>query len=250
MIIRAENSLSISFGEAQEGFYLEHKPSYQKKSLDELSKIAPFNLFYDQLKLNALIALDQVHKAEGLVITSSDQLEAIKPFCYHGDFCITNFTQIGLAIASADCLPIIFYDRYRHAIGAVHAGWRGSVAQVAINALKAMQNHFDTQADQLEVFFGPSAGPCCYSVGEDVSNIVSLFEYGERALDRRAKGLFFDLATFNKLQLMAAGVLESAISTAYNQCTICNDRFFSSRREKEPARRQLTVVTLNAGISA
>src|SRR6202021_3065113 len=99
--------------------------------------------------------------------------------------------------ATADCLPLIFYDTYNEVCAIVHAGWRGSVQGIAVKALQRLQNTFNTQRENLRIFLGPCAGMCCYSVGQDLIDEVKKFSFWQNVIEEREEKIFFDLAQFN-----------------------------------------------------
>lgn len=131
-----------------------------------------------------------------------------------------------VAVKTADCIPILLADGRQHAVAAVHAGWRGTVAQVALQAVDAMSREFGTQPEDLYAAIGPGVGKCCYEVGPEVA-----VHFGEQG---RAH---IDLAEANRRQLSARGIPFERIYMA-NLCTQCRaDEFHSFRRDKECAGR-------------
>jgi YfiH family protein len=136
------------------------------------------------------------------------------------------------------------HDAIRNVIAIVHAGWRGAVNQIAIKAFDTLKQHFNAQEQGMRVFIGPSARACCYKVDEPFLEAVQKHLYADKALVQRNGEWFFDLPLFNKLQLEAVGIPRESFRMQYNTCTICSPHFFSYRRQKEKAGRQLTVVSL------
>lgn len=156
------------------------------------------------------------------------------------DAMITNVPNICLMVLQADCVPMLFFDAEKKAIGAGHAGWKGTLGKIAQNIVLALQERFGCLPKDIYVGIGPSIGPCCYEVGaEIISKIMcnrSAYEGYMRAILSEHKG-FFDLWEANKRQLMQMGVPEKNIEVA-RVCTRCNhDRFFSYRyQQKETGR--------------
>jgi YfiH family protein len=187
--------------------------------------------------LISLIILDQVHGNDGHVIT---QHNAFMPFKSEvGDYLITNQGNIGLGVLTADCLPIIFVDNVTGAVGIAHAGWRGSIKGIARITVERMQQEFGTQIADLSVFFGPCAKVCCYEVQRDFKNN---FPDENKFFVQRDNHLFFDLPLLNAHLLNATGVLKTAMNEQYNCCTICNDDYFSFRRQGEAAGRNVSFI--------
>ncbi len=147
------------------------------------------------------------------------------------DALITATPGVPLMLRFADCLPIVLYDPVRHALGLVHAGWRGTVARVAQKAAQAMMAALGSQAEDLVAGIGPGIGPCCYQVGDDVVTAVrSAFPQSEGLLLRQADNSYhLDLWAANAQQLRAAGVRTIELA---GLCTACHtDEFYSHRAE-------------------
>ena len=153
-----------------------------------------------------------------------------------------------LAIETADCLPVLILDASNLRVAAAHAGWRGTVAQVARHAVEALVA-LGSDPKQLRVALGPSIGPCCYEVGADVEEAFG--PAGSRFLERRPSGRsHLDVAEANRTQLEQAGVLPSHIDKV-NLCTRCReDLFFSYRRDGAYAGRMISVVGFSRTPSA
>jgi len=150
-----------------------------------------------------------------------------------GDALISNRPGIGLAIRTADCLPILIADPRNRAVAAVHAGWRGVVAEVASRTIDAMSRHFDSKPEDLVVAIGPGIGACCFEVGPEVS-----VQFG---LSGRTK---VDLVGTMCRQLRRNGVRPGQTSNS-GQCTYCNgDLFESYRRDGQGSGRMVAMITV------
>ncbi len=158
------------------------------------------------------------------------------------DALITDEPGCALTMNYADCAPILLYDPVRRAIGLGHAGWRGTVADVPGAMVAAMAAEFGSDPANLLAAVGPSIGPCCYEVGQDVIDAVgtvfddpaTLLPYpanGAAAPENGTQRPHFDLPEANRRQLAAAGVPAQQIELA-ELCTACRtDLFFSHRAE-------------------
>ena len=143
-----------------------------------------------------------------------------------GDALLENTPGSVVAVRTADCLPILLVDNRHRAVAAVHAGWRGTVAGIAVRAVEAMGAQFGTLPEDLHAALGPGIGKCCYEVGPEVAA-----GFGQQG---RAH---VDLADANRRQLMDAGVTPERVY-ASNLCTMCRaEEFHSFRRDKEAAGR-------------
>jgi len=241
MLLHTTPFLRIYFGNAEDELdphtYLNFPSDtmlFDHSSFASLEKI---------MQLNQLIFLRQTHSASGIVCTEDNRLD-IRPFKHEGDFLITDVQYIGLGIMTADCLPIVLYDSRNHVVAIVHAGWRGSAQGIVLKALESMQEEYNTDLNNLQIFFGPAAKLCCYQVDEDLVKEFDNYPYAEHTFQWHGEQVFFDLLGFNRLQLESVGIKKEAFHFGYSICTICDDKFYSYRRQKEQAGRQMTVVSL------
>jgi len=147
------------------------------------------------------------------------------------DALITRSRDVALGIFVADCTPIVLYDPVHHALGVVHAGWRGTVANIAGAAVANMAAEFGSQAADLFAGIGPSIGPCCYEVGAEVIDAwrSARVDGWEAARVERCPRPHFDLWQANRLNLLAAGLDGDRIETA-GICTRCAGGCYFSHR--------------------
>ncbi|NQT25759.1 peptidoglycan editing factor PgeF [candidate division KSB1 bacterium] len=136
------------------------------------------------------------------------------------DAVITNQSGLVLTIQIADCVPVYLIDPVQMAVGLVHAGWRGSCAGIVEKTICQMNQDFGSVPSDIQVFIGPSIGPCCYEVGEDVA---SQFE------NQYLSGTWLDLWQYTEDQAQQAGVHRKKIYRA-NLCTRCHSSWFFSHR--------------------
>lgn len=191
--------------------------------------------------LSHVVLLNQIHSAQGLIVQKKFESGW---FADSGDFLVTDQKNIALMILTADCVPLILYDSVHHAVGLIHAGWKGAYAGILQQVLDVMFRTYGTQINDLIGIFGPSARSCCYQVNADfVSNFV--LKYADQVQFLNQNGAwFFDNHLFLKNQLKKFGILEENIYTDNAFCTICNPRFCSFRKDKNDAKRQVTMVAL------
>jgi YfiH family protein len=154
------------------------------------------------------------------------------------DALITNKKNLFLVVTVADCLPILLYDPVTASIGVVHAGWRGSEMKILSKTVQVLSTEYGVLSKNLLVYIGPSAGVCCYEVGEEVAE-----KFDMKYLDK-TKGAkpHLDLKRFNKDLLVKAGLPESNIEVSPD-CTICKPELYHSyRHEKEKSGRMMGVI--------
>jgi YfiH family protein len=156
------------------------------------------------------------------------------------DGLITAQKGVMLGILTADCVPVLFYDPVCEVVAAVHAGWRGTQANIVAGCVTKMQAHFGSDPKDIVVGIGPSIGKCCYEVGEEVAKH---FHPIKGACESKGDGKYLlDLQYINKYQLLKAGVLENHIEHS-GICTACNtERFFSYREEQGCSGRFMSLV--------
>lgn len=148
------------------------------------------------------------------------------------DGLISQAPGMTLMMRFADCMPVLLHDERTGAIGLAHAGWRGTMADVAGETVRAMAESFGTIPGDLSACLGPAIGGCCYQVGQEVTERAhATFPASLVLLQRQDDGSYhFDLAGANIWQLRQAGV--SRIETA-ELCTACHvNEFYSHRAEK------------------
>jgi len=179
------------------------------------------------------------------------------------DALITRSSGVALAMSSADCVPLLFYDPVERVAGLAHAGWRGTARGIAAITIHAMREQFGCSPTNIRVGIGPSIGPCCYEVSEDVRG----YFMGRQAFDpdptdarylkliressvfhmKRIHGhdsLRLDLWETNRNQLLMVGVLLEHIESS-EVCTSCKKaHFFSHRAEHGKAGRFPTILAL------
>lgn len=185
-----------------------------------------------------------------------------------GDGLLTDSPGLLLGVQTADCLPVLLVDTKHRAVGAFHAGWRGTLRRIVEKGVGEMRRHFGSLPRDLRAAIGPGIHSCCYQVGEEVHDkFHSQFAYAAELfrevresnpvhekypllfLTARAPGhgpeetlLYLDLVAANTRQLRAAGLPASQIS-ASPLCTSCRtDLLFSYRKEKGVVGRMLGVI--------
>ena len=188
-----------------------------------------------------LVCARQAHGANIRYVTASDQGSgalAYENAIADTDGLVTDIPRLPLAIFTADCLSIFLYDPRKPAIGLIHAGWRGTKANIASCALGSMRAEFKTDPAGLLVGFGPCIRDCCYEVSADLRG-----DFASGVKEKRGH-FFLDLAGVNKKQLLEAGVKEENMIDA-GICTCCETQScFSFRREGRASGRMLSVMAL------
>ncbi len=148
-------------------------------------------------------------------------------------------SALAAMVLTADCIPVVLGAE--GAVAALHAGWRGLAAGVLEEGVRALREVGGR--GEMVAFVGPCAGVCCYEVGEEVHAAFDGVPIGDRR-DRRSasNGRSIDLRAIAHERLLAAGVAQVRDVAA---CTICDERYFSHRREGARAGRQGAVAWLS-----
>lgn len=160
------------------------------------------------------------------------------------DGMLTSLAGVVLGIQVADCVPVLLADTRLRVVAALHAGWRGTVAGIAGLGVARMVDEFGSRPEDLIAAVGPSIGPCCYEVGDELIDRVG-WEAG--LLERRDGAVFFNLWEANRRQLAAGGVDRV---TVLELCTACSRtglgqrRFFSHRAEGGVTGRAMGLIGL------
>jgi polyphenol oxidase len=139
---------------------------------------------------------------------------------------------VALVKHTADCVPVYILDTKTPAIALAHAGWRGTLEGIAGVALRRMGEVYGTKPADCMAAIGPSIGPCCFEVGQDVAQAFTSRFPGFGIVDTAGYRPHVDLWRCNALQLLGAGVPNENIAIS-GLCTACDTAmFYSHRKEK------------------
>lgn len=155
----------------------------------------------------------------------------------NNDGLITDQAGIMLASFYADCVPLLFIEPKREIVAMAHAGWRGTAQQIGVKMLKYFDNKFGIKPSAIQVAIGPSIGPCCYQIGEELAE-----EFDQEVVSSKGDSFYLDLWRANKKQLLSAGIIAEQLFMA-GICTLCNQQeFFSYRHEQSQAGRMAALL--------
>ncbi|MBQ3000734.1 MAG: peptidoglycan editing factor PgeF [Oscillospiraceae bacterium] len=157
------------------------------------------------------------------------------PDLFDCDALITNTPETALVIFAADCTPILFYDPVTGAVGAAHAGWRGTLADIGGKTVRAMEKHLGCRPENIRAAIGPNIGKCCFETDRDVPDAFSARYRGDIGafLTEKNGKYHVDLKGINAYLLHRAGVKSIDIST---HCTACTPDLYWSHRKVGAAR--------------
>ena len=155
------------------------------------------------------------------------------------DALVSNEKNVVLTILTADCVPILLFDREKKVIAAVHAGWKGTQSQILAKTVLKMKEVFACEPKNIIAGLAPSIGPCCYEVGEDVAK--HFFDIPDGYIQKGEKYML-DLPFINRKQLLDVGLEDENIEMS-GVCTACEvDRFFSYRKEQGCSGRFMSMI--------
>lgn len=189
-------------------------------------------VFTRQTHTDIVRLVDGANAGEGL-------LRPVEPEC---DALITNTPGLALCAFSADCTPILLWDGKTGAVGAIHAGWRGTVAGIGEKTVQAMERAFGTVPEDLVAAIGPCIGACCFETGPEVPQALRacLGKAAEPFIQPRGDKFLVDLKGANRAILERAGVRQIAVSP---ECTRClPQRYWSHRRTGQQRGSMAAVI--------
>jgi len=183
----------------------------------------------------------QVHSAD-VVCARAPRLESES--YRQADIILTDRPEVTLFMRFADCVPILVHDPHKGVIGVAHAGWMGTVRDVANATIRSMREEYGSDPADIIACIGPSIGPDHYEVGADVIlQVMQKFgDDSEQLLESYNGKIHFDLWKANELLLKQAGVTQIEIAEV---CTACNTNdWFSHRAEKGKTGRFGALISL------
>ena len=182
-----------------------------------------------------LLMPQQVHGAKIMIISDQNaregadglvQRRSLKGVALKG-------SREALGVVVADCVPILAVDPKAHVIGVAHAGWKGTLANIAKNLIEAMKS-VGADNKQIMVSIGPHIGMCCYSVSKDrADEFVQVLGHDPRVVSQLDMRAYLDLGYANVRQLHEMGIPLDHIDAAIS-CTSCQaDTFYSYRKDSK-----------------
>ena len=210
-----DGNINIVFSTAYNDISYKLGEENTQKNLDELKKIFSVNKvnYTKQIHSDILINLDEEEsidsEADGLILSRKNEI---------------------VGVFTADCVPVIIYDKDKEVIAAVHSGWKGTIADISKKACELMKKKYF--CENIKVVIGPCVGKCCYEVSEELAEKF-VNKYGETVADLR----MLDLKEAIKIQLKDFVKSEDILDL--NLCTNCSTdiELHSYRRKQESSGR-------------
>jgi len=192
--------------------------------------------------LDDLITTHQTHSDIVRVVTRGDHRGIFHRDYPECDGLVTNDPGVALLIYTADCTPLLFHDPVTGAVGAAHAGWRGTVSAIGAKTVRAMAENFGCDPENIRAAIGPNIGFCHFETDADVPEALTAAFGPEVELFVRKSGekYYVNLKEINALILRRAGVRHIEISES---CTVCeHHRFWSHRYTKGQRGSQGAII--------
>lgn len=201
-------------------------------------------------EIQELFIAEQRHGAASMVIDKwyFDTSEGIRQDLLIGiDALITNVPGYCVCVTTADCVPVLLYDKKLQVVAAIHAGWKGTVKHIVSNVLEHMNQKFGTQGEDVIACIGLSISLASFEVGDEVYEAFkeSGFDMSLISVKKRKTGKYhIDLWEANRIELLNAGVPAEQIEVAGICSYIHHDEFFSARRLGIDSGRTLSGIMI------
>ena len=194
-----------------------------------------------------VVLTHQVHSDIVRIVTKDDCIGLDHHTYPECDGLITNTPGLALVVFTADCTPILLHDPVTGAVGAVHAGWRGTAANIAGKAVETMVSTFGCDPGNIRAAIGPNIGQCCFATDSDVPEAMVKALGASASPHIRTSGdkYYVNLKAINAQFLRNTGVGHIEISPS---CTMCqSNRFWSHRVTKGDRGSQGAIIVCKEG---
>lgn len=198
----------------------------KKEGLDNLNKLKKW---FDVKEVGYL---NQIH---------SDIIYVFDGNMYDGDAIITDKKKIAIGVFTADCVPVLIYDKKLNISSAVHSGWKGTIKCIVKKTIDKMIYSYGSNIDDIIVWIGPHNKECCYEVSEDlIEKFKNIDIYKEININ---KGRYLSLEKCILGQLDTIGINKNNV-ILLNKCTYCDreNGFFSYRRDNDKSGRMFSFI--------
>jgi len=248
-LIKYPHGFSTRIGGVSRGIYASLNLGMNRGDVTE-DVTTNWKLFLDETGIGykPFVCGRQVHGNTVHIAERKDAREAFGPGeLITADGYVTNIKGLPLAIFTADCLPVLMEDIKAGVVGAIHCGWRSTVADIEKNAVDAFLS-LGADPKDIKVAIGPAIRACCFEVGAEVIDAVTeLIGKGHDDLyNLKANGKYMlDLGAVVAVRMMQLGIREENIEIV-GECTMCNPDIYYSHRYSNGARGSLAcAISIN-----
>ncbi|MBC7920963.1 MAG: peptidoglycan editing factor PgeF, partial [Ferruginibacter sp.] len=198
------------------------------------------NVLENRRRFFSSLGIETDHVALSHQVHGDQILLAGTPGNYEGyDALITGRPGLFVAVSVADCVPVLVYDARQRAAAAVHAGWRGTVANIVTKTLQRMAERLGTRPVDCHAYVGTCIDECSFEVDRDVADA---FDAPFKRWDEARQKYFIDLKAANAAQLRQFGIPDAQIGISPYSTVRHNEDYFSYRKEGSRSGRMLAVI--------
>ncbi|MEA1913693.1 MAG: peptidoglycan editing factor PgeF [Campylobacterota bacterium] len=207
-----------------------HVPDDPKNVIQNRQKLAGQH----QYNNDDLIYMEQIHSSTVHVV--NEHSSKVQKQC---DAMVSNTPNLPLMVMVADCIPLMFYDAVKKVIAVAHAGRNGVFLNIAQKTVHTMMEEFDSKANDIQVYIGPSIQQCCYEVNDSLA-AIAVKSFGKKFVQNN----HLDLQAMCTMQLQKVGIDKNNMHTD-DYCTKCHgNKYFSYRQNCTKAGRFCVVLIL------
>jgi polyphenol oxidase len=218
------------------------KSPYDSMNLGSMTADDIFNIEENKRLFSNGIGFEKSQIVRSKQTHGTEILTAARGGNFEGyDALITDEVNLLLCVSTADCVPILVYDDKNKSVAAIHAGWKGTCANLVTKTIAKLKSEYNASAKQVFAYIGPSIGECSFEVDEDVAKS---FEKEFVRYDEIKEKYFIDLKAHNKNQLLECGINEANIEVSPYDTYQRTDLFYSHRRENGLTGRMYTAIGL------
>ncbi|KOA20502.1 laccase domain protein YfiH [Clostridium homopropionicum DSM 5847] len=220
-----DNEAEIYFSSAEGG--LNFNPN-NNKGIENINKLKEWFELKDVGYLKQIHS-DIVHIYDGKII--------------QGDAIMTNKRGVAVGVFTADCVPIIIYDKVNKAVSAIHSGWKGTLGCIVLKSIEEMKKTYESKLKDLSIYIGPHNMGCCYEVGVDlIEKFLESNEFSKEKIIYK-RNLSLQNCIINQLNSIGIGLNQINL---VNKCTSCNNEFelYSYRKSSNKEGRMFSFIFL------
>lgn len=244
--IDTTHAFTTRFGGVSTGLYeslnLAYRSGDEPKNVEENYRRLCNSL---GIETGDIVCSNQVHGTFIRVATKDDCFGLFKPTSHQADGIITNTPGLAAMVFTADCVPILLYDPVKRVACAVHAGWRGTVADIAGTAVRKMESEYGSSPADITAAIGPCISKCCYETDVDVADAVRkvIPDFADTCISLNGNKYKIDLKEINRVLLANAGLYDISVS---DECTSCNcTKYWSHRKTGGKRGSQVALIVVH-----
>lgn len=234
-IITCKHAFSTRTGGISTGIY--DSLNLGKKTGDDPQNIKKnWELFGEAtgIPTEKIVCAKQVHGSTVLIADKKDMYSpAYTGEWQEADGFVTDKKDVPLAVFTADCVPLLLFEPKAKVIGAIHCGWRSTVADIEAQAINQMQK-LGANPSEIRAAIGPSIKKCCFETGKEIPEQIDALLNGQsdglyEIKDKAKEKYFVDLPGAVYRRLLQLGLKKENISQS-ELCTMCHPELFWSHR--------------------